>query len=312
MPHHFVVVLPTLNEREGLAKTLEELLSAGVPPGQILVVDGGSTDGTCEEAEKRGVRCIMQEGRGKADAVRTALKVVDAPAVVIMDADFTYPAPRVWDLVSLLEKCDEVIGARLRPEPGAQRRVFKLGNWILTKFFNLVFGTRLSDVLSGMYAVKTEALEGLEKASHGFGIESEIAAHVASTGGEICEVPVEYRRRVGVKKLRIKHGLLIALDMIRLALRYNPTFFIFLAASLLAIPGLAIVGWVAYRWVFLGVKHYVWGIIGATLASVGVLSGAMAILSLYLKRMETRLLKQIRRYTHNAARPTRRPNAGCA
>ncbi|AFA40070.1 Glycosyltransferases involved in cell wall biogenesis [Pyrobaculum oguniense TE7] len=302
MAPDFVVVLPTLNEREGLAKTLDELISAGVPPGRILVVDGGSTDGTCQEAEKRGVRCILQEGRGKADAVRTALKVVDAPAVVIMDADFTYPAARIWDLVSLLDKCDEVIGARLRPEPGAQRRIFKLGNWLLTKFFNLIFDTRLSDVLSGMYAVKTEALEGLEKASRGFGIESEIAAHVASTGGEICEVPIEYRRRVGQKKLGIKHGILIALDMLRLGLRYNPTFFIFLAASLLAIPGFAIAGWVAYRWVVIGVKHYVWGIIGTTLASVGTLSAVMALLALYLKRMEIRILKQIRR-AHKSRTP---------
>lgn len=302
MAPDFVVVLPTLNEREGLAKTLDELISAGVPPGRILVVDGGSTDGTCQEAEKRGVRCILQEGRGKADAVRTALKVVDAPAVVIMDADFTYPAARIWDLTSLLDKCDEVIGARLKPEPGAQRRIFKLGNWLLTKFFNLIFDTRLSDVLSGMYAVKTEALEGLEKASWGFGIESEIAAHVASTGGEICEVPIEYRRRVGQKKLGIKHGILIALDMLRLGLRYNPTFFMFLTASLLAIPGFAIAGWVAYRWVVIGVKHYVWGIIGATLASVGTLSAVMALLALYLKRMEIRILKQIRR-AHKSRTP---------
>lgn len=294
MATDFMIILPTLNEREGLAKTLDELFSIGVSPDRIIVVDGGSTDGTCEEAVKRGVRCVLQEGRGKADAIRTALKIVNAQAVVIMDADFTYPASRVFELLSLLGQCDEVIGARLRPEPGAQGLVFKFGNWVLTKFFNLIFGTKISDVLSGMYAVRTEALEGLEKSSQGFGIESEIAAHIVSTGGSICEVPIEYRRRVGRKKLGVRHGLHIAFDMMRLAFRYNPTFFTFLIASLMAIPGLLIAGWVAYRWIFLGVKHYVWGIIGVTLASVGMLSGIMAILSLYLKRMEIRLLRQIK------------------
>jgi Glycosyltransferases involved in cell wall biogenesis len=61
----YLVIVPTLNEREGLAKTLDELFSVGVPPDKILVVDGGSTDGTCDVARERGVRCIMQEGRGE-------------------------------------------------------------------------------------------------------------------------------------------------------------------------------------------------------------------------------------------------------
>ncbi|MGC9171199.1 MAG: glycosyltransferase family 2 protein [Thermoproteus sp.] len=290
----YVVVLPTLDEREGLAKTLDELFSVGVGPGQILVVDGGSRDGTCLEAERRGVRCIQQSGKGKADAVRTALRVVDADAVVIMDADYTYPARYVPQLLAMLERCDEAIGARARPEKGAQRAVFRLGNKLLTAWFNVVFGTRLTDVLSGMYAVRKEALEGIEEASRGFGIESEIAAHIASTGGEICETPIEYRRRVGRKKLGVRHGVLIALDMLRLSLRYNPAFLIFAAAALLAIPGFSIASWVGYEWIFLGVKHYVWGIIAIALIAGGTASAALAVLALYLKRMEIRLLKAVR------------------
>ena len=67
MAMDYVVVLPTLNEREGLAKTLEELFAVGVPPGRVLVVDGGSTDGTCDVAKERGVRCVLQEGKGRCD-----------------------------------------------------------------------------------------------------------------------------------------------------------------------------------------------------------------------------------------------------
>jgi dolichol-phosphate mannosyltransferase len=51
----------------------------------------------------------------------------------------------------------------------------------LTKWFNLIFGTDLTDVLSGMYAVRKAAVADMEFTSRGFGIESEIAAHVAST-----------------------------------------------------------------------------------------------------------------------------------
>ena len=297
----YVVILPTLNEREGLAKTLDELFAVGVPSERILVVDGGSTDGTCDVARERGIRCILQEGRGKADAIKTALKTVKADVYVVMDADFTYPAEHIKEL--LARDCDEVIGARRHLEPGSQRLLYRFGNWLLTRWFNLLFGTKLSDVLSGMYAVRREAVADMEFSSRGFGIESEIAAHVASTGGTICEVPIKYRRRVGRKKLSAQHGLKIAKDMVLLALRYNPAFLLSLGAALLAVPGLLLGAWVAYKWIFLGVKHYVWGIIAFALVAGGFTAGAVAVLTLYLKRMEIRVLKALRRIGRGSPQP---------
>ncbi len=120
--------------------------------------------------------------------------------------------------------------------------------------------------------------------------------HAASTGGAICEVPIRYRRRVGRKKL----GLHIAWDVAALALRYNPAFFLSLAAALLALPGLGVAAWVAYKWVFLGVKHYVWGIIAFALVAGGVSAGAVAVLTLYFKRMEIRILRALRRQSARA------------
>jgi len=61
----YLVILPTLNEREGLAKTLDELFSVGVPPDKILVVDGGSTDGTCDVARERGSVALCRRGGGR-------------------------------------------------------------------------------------------------------------------------------------------------------------------------------------------------------------------------------------------------------
>ncbi len=119
--------------------------------------------------------------------------------------------------------------------------------------------------------------------------------HAASTGGAICEVPIRYRRRVGRKKL----GLHIAWDVAALALRYNPAFFLSFAAPL-ALPGLGVAAWVAYKWVFLGVKHCVWGIIAFALVAGGVSAGVVAVLTLYLKRMEMRILRALRRQSAGA------------
>ncbi len=84
-----------------------------------------------------------------------------------------------------------------------------------------------------------------------------------------------------------------------MALRYNPAFFLSLAA-LLALPGLGIAAWVAYKWVILGVKHYVWGIIAFALVAGGVSAGAVAVLTLYFKRMEIRILRALRRQSARA------------
>ena len=88
------VVLPTLNEAEALPNVVEELRTAGYD--KILVVGGGSTDGTLEGAEELGVAAVMQIGKGKGMALRTALMYVDTPYVAVMDADYSYhpPPPR--------------------------------------------------------------------------------------------------------------------------------------------------------------------------------------------------------------------------
>ncbi|WP_256205132.1 glycosyltransferase family 2 protein [Aeropyrum camini] len=175
------IVIPTLNEAEAIGKVLEEILSKGIPRENIIVVDGGSTDGTIEIVKSKGIKLIIQEGKGKADAIRTVTKYVRAPYVILMDGDYTYPAEHIPELYEKIKQgYDLVIGARQYSE-NTQPFIYRLGNKILTKFFNMLFGVNLSDVLSGMYIVKTEILKELMFETRNFGIESEIVAHVVST-----------------------------------------------------------------------------------------------------------------------------------
>jgi len=289
------VVIPTLNEAEAIGKVIDEVLSVGVPRENIIVVDGGSTDGTVEIARSKGVKVIFQEGKGKADAIKTAVKYVSTPFILIMDGDYTYPAHHISDLYRKAKEGYILVIGRRVPEPGAQSLIYRLGNWLLTKFFNLLFGTKLNDVLSGMYIVRTNVLREIEFASSGFGIESEIVAHVASTYGEVAEVPIYYRRRLGKKKLGVRHGVQILLTMIKLALRYNPVFLIFAIGSIPLIPGLVLGGWVLYNYLFLGIKYYVKGIIAAILTATGYASLLLSLIALYLKRVEFRLIRMLRR-----------------
>ena len=281
------VVIPTLNEAEAIGKVIDELRQYGIE--NIIVVDGHSTDGTPKIAEEKGVKVIFQEGKGKAFAIRTALKHVKTPYILVMDGDYTYPAKHVKELYEKIkEGYDEVIGAR-KWSRKTQELAFRIGNRMLTLLFNLLFGVRLSDVLSGMYIVRRSRISDALFETKGFSIETEIAAHIASTTMKIAEIPIEYRKRIGKKKLKIKHGFLIAKDMIRLAWRYNPVFTIFAAGALLLIPGLALGTWVAYHYFITGIKYYVKGLVAIMLTLAGFQSLLVAILALYLKRMEYRL-----------------------
>ncbi len=287
------VVIPTLNEEVAIGSVLDELIGIGFPRENILIVDGHSTDRTVEIAESRGVRVVMQEGKGKAMAVKTALKHINTPYVLFMDGDYTYPAKHVCDLLAKLEEGhDYVIGAR-RWNKESQGPIYRFGNWVLTKFFNLLFGTSLTDVLSGMYACRTSILHEIDFEMSRFSVESEIATHMAMTGRRIAEVLIDYRKRLGEKKLGVFHGLDIAKDIVRLAWRYNPAYLIFMLGALFLIPGLILGGFVAYHYFFTGIKYYVKGLIAIMLVVAGFVSLILAVMAIYTKRVEIRMHRKI-------------------
>ncbi len=287
------VVIPTLNEEEAIGRVLDEIYSVGIKPDQVLIVDGHSTDRTREIAKEKGAKVILQEGKGKADAIKTAIKYITRPYMLVMDGDYTYPATEIPKLVRKAnESFDEVIGARLYGRENIPL-LHRFGNWIITRIFNLFFGAKLRDVLSGMYLVKLNLVQNLPIESKGFSIEVDIAAKVASITGKIAEVPIHYRERIGKKKLKMIHGALIVKDIIKLAWRYNPAFIILVLGALLFIPGLVINLWVLARLLFYGIKHQIWAIIGTLILSSGVLTLALAVITIYLKRFEYRITHHI-------------------
>jgi len=288
------VVIPVLNEAKAIGRVIDEVLDAGVPRDNIIVVDGGSTDGTVELVKSKNIKIIRQEGSGKALAIKTGLKYVRTPYVLVMDGDYTYPARHIPELYNKITggDLDLVIGSRKFCEKN-QGVIYRLGNWFLTKLFNLLFGTKLSDVLSGMYIARTDRFREIMFEMPGFSVESELVAHIATTTGKIGETPIGYRKRIGDKKLKPFHGITIARDIIRLTWRYHPAFFIFILGSLMLIPGLVIGAWVAYHYFFTGIKYYVKGIIAVILAIGGIASLFHATMAIYVKRIELRMRQKI-------------------
>jgi dolichol-phosphate mannosyltransferase len=208
------VVIATLNEEEGIGPTIGEMQRVLNNP-YLVVVDGNSVDRTIEIAKNMGADVMLQEGKGKGDAMFQGMKdlTTKVPYIVFTDADYTYPAEYVPQMLEVLEQHPEVgmvIGNRFKGHYNTSKSVFNpfyVGNKLLA-FAQLVMnGVKLDDPLSGLRVVRSEVISGWRPKSKGFDVEAEMNALVERKGYRIMEVPIDYRSRMGEKKLKLRHGL---------------------------------------------------------------------------------------------------------
>jgi dolichol-phosphate mannosyltransferase len=209
------VLIAALNEEEGIGPTLSELRKTLDKPA-FLVVDGNSTDKTAEIARVMGAEVLVQGGRGKGDAVGEAIMHVNdgVKYVVFVDADYTYPARYLPEMIKVLEenpRVGMVCGNRFKDELdlGKLHELFYFGNRLLAFAHNFLNGVELDDPLTGLRVVRREILTGWKPKSKGFDIEVELNHQVERKGFGIVEVPIDYRPRLGEKKLRLEDGLTI-------------------------------------------------------------------------------------------------------
>jgi len=207
------VIIAALNEEEGIGLTITEMMDVLDNP-QVIVVDGKSTDRTCKIAKNLGASVICQDGKGKGDALAKALESIEPQTeyVVFTDADFTYPAESVPKMIELLESNPEVgmvCGNRFngKVDSKALRPVFALGNRLIAFVHNVINGIQLQDPLTGLRVVRAGILRNWKVESKGFDIEVELNLQVDQSGYRIVEVPIQYRQRLGEKKLGLKNSV---------------------------------------------------------------------------------------------------------
>jgi len=219
------------------------------------------------------------------------LKRIDSKYMLVMDGDYTYDPSKIMDMLSLMSTYVEVIGARVDGRENIPR-INRLGNRILTWFFNMLFGTKLRDVLSGMYMLNVDKAKLILGKTRGFSIEAEMAAHMSSEG-EITDIPVKYRKRLGKAKLTIFDGIRIGWNMLRLSWYYNPLFLLFGIGALLLIPGILGGAYVLFEYLVKSRIHRVLTPVSLLFLLGGLISFLFSILFLYLKRMEFRVIRAI-------------------
>jgi dolichol-phosphate mannosyltransferase len=167
-------------------------------------------------AKRLGLDVVFQDGRGKGDAVAKAIKSLraDPRYVVFIDADFTYPAGYIPQMIRVLEENSDVgmvCGDRFdKPFSMANvRSAYYIGNRFLAFVHFMVNGVNMRDPLTGLRVVRWEIIKEWRPRSKGFDVEAELNYVVERKGYKIREIPIHYRKRLGEKKLKLRHGFTI-------------------------------------------------------------------------------------------------------
>jgi glycosyltransferase involved in cell wall biosynthesis len=252
MSESIAIIIPAYNEELTIVETLKDFHRA-CPEAEFYVVDNASNDRTYEFAlatyQELGCkgRILVQPHKGKAAAVRKAFMDVNADIYVMVDADLTYPASDLPDLLKpVLEgRADMVCGNR--HSTGAYQRENKrpmhdFGNKLVRLLINFFFKGELQDVFTGYRVMSKRFVKNYPILADGFELETEMSIHALDKGYLIVEVPTAYRDRpVGsFSKLNtITDGILVLKTIFSIFVNYRPLIFFSLCSFGFAAAALA-------------------------------------------------------------------------
>jgi glycosyltransferase involved in cell wall biosynthesis len=222
------VVIPAFNEEASLPLVLTDIPRP--PVRRIVVVDNNSTDKTAGAADAGGATVVFEKMPGYGSACLSGLDHLrhhDPPRIVVfLDADYSdHPdeLPRV--VAPILDgHADLVIGSRAlgEHEPGALLPQARAGNLVACLLIRLLYGHRYTD-LGPFRAIRWQALEQLEMSDPDFGWTAEMQVKALRQGLRVVEVPVSYRRRIGVSKITgtVRGTLMAGYKILWTVLRYS-------------------------------------------------------------------------------------------
>lgn len=246
------VVLPALDEEGSLRTVLPRLRAAfgrlGVR-GEMIVVDGGSRDGTAAAAFSEGARVLAQRGPGFGSALREGLLAARAPWVAVLDADGSHPPETLERLWARRGEAELIIGSRFCAGGSA---VMPLSRLVLSRLLNgatRLLGLPARDASSGLRLYRADLARAAcaGSAAPDFSVQQELLAGVLEAGGRVLEVPFRYEPRLGGRSKASAQRLApVYLRLLaRLARRRSSGRAMLLAACLVATGVPVRAGWAA-------------------------------------------------------------------
>lgn len=227
MPFVFVII-PAHNEEQSIHRVIDE-----IPVGlvtEIIVVNNASTDATAERAERAGATVLTEPTPGYGRACLKGIEYLKAKAqpndiVVFLDGDYSDYPEHMTELVSPVEtgRADLVVGSRALGTRAKGSMTFpqRFGNWLATSLLRLLYKVRFSD-LGPFRAIRYESLVllGMQDQTYGWTVEMQLKA--AKLKLKCMEVPVNYRRRIGLSKISgtIKGAVMAGYKILYTIFRY--------------------------------------------------------------------------------------------
>jgi len=221
------VIIPAYNEAPSISKVVNAIpLEINAT---IIVVNNGSTDNTVEEATRAGAIVLDESRKGYGWACLKGIEYANeqqAEIMVFMDGDFSDFPSEMSILIDpiVAGKMDFVLGSRVlgERERGSLTPQQVFGNWLATRLIRIFYGARFSD-LGPFRAIRSNTLNSLKMSDKTYGWTIEMQIKSAKMKLRFCEVPVSYRKRIGVSKVSgtLKGTVLAGIKIIWAVFKYR-------------------------------------------------------------------------------------------
>lgn len=220
------VVIPAFNEELSVRRSVEELVQMFDDAGllaEIIVVDDGSKDATAVQAKLAGARVIQhRSNRGYGASLKTGILAASNDIIAITDADGTYPAHFIPNMLKELEHADMVVGSRT----GADVNIplsRKPAKWFLRTMANYVSNTKIPDLNSGLRVFRRDvAIQYFAILSDQFSFTTTITLAMLCDKYAVSYLPIDYRVRTGKSKIMPWDAGSFAVLILRVAMLFRP------------------------------------------------------------------------------------------
>lgn len=204
------LLILTFNEIEGMRVIMPQIDSGWCD--EILIVDGGSTDGTIEYARENGFPLVVQEQPGLGNAYLEGLRRVTGDAVITFSPDGNSDPARIPDLIAEIKKGHDIaIVSRYLDWAKSEDddMVTAFGNWMFTRLFNILYSRNITDLLVIFRAFRMNLVADLDVDHKAIAWQTQLMCRAAKQGKSIVEIPGDEPPRIGgARKMNpIRNGL---------------------------------------------------------------------------------------------------------
>jgi glycosyltransferase involved in cell wall biosynthesis len=279
------IIIPALNEELTIAGCIKSFHSID-STASIWVVNNGSTDNTRQIAldtlieiqAKGGIIDVPKKGKG--NAIRAAFHELESDIYVVVDADLTYPAESLMDLVSPIQegKADIVVGDRISSGSYKQQniRLFHgFGNFLVQRAINVMYRSNLSDIMTGYRAMSRLFVKTYPITFENFEIETDMTLHALDKRFRLYEVPITYKNRPEGSHSKLStysDGFAVLLTIFNILRLYKPLFFYFTFGIIIMLIGIIVSIPALYDWYYYSkVTRVASAVLAASIETVGII-----------------------------------------